>query len=122
MLRYKKGRNVVPHLIRTNNGPPALTGHFLVDVLPQSSLPSGEERLVAYGQNRSFVSLGLQMISRPWQHSSVGVTHSPPMSVPPVGRFTARTTELPTLSLAYLRCLRSLPVTGSSGLALASPA
>ena len=37
--------NLVP-----SNGSQALTGHYLVDMLPQSNLPSGEEHFVVSGR------------------------------------------------------------------------
>ena len=105
------------NLVRSN-GSQALTGHYPVDMLPQSDLPSEEEHFVASGRQviplvgvsnlepgdvigvahapLMSVSLGaLQHVGRPSGHSSdpPGVTPVSAVTAPPLAAVTA--TALP---------------------------
>ena len=65
------------HLVR-GNGSPALTGHYLVDMLLQSSFFSTQEHFVASGRQL----LPLTGVADLEPGDLVGVAHAPPLSVP----------------------------------------
>ena len=65
------------NLVRSN-GSQALTGHYLVDMLPQSDLPSGEEHLVASGRH-VIPRVGVWNLQ---PGDTLGITHAPLMYVP----------------------------------------
>ena len=65
------------NLIRSN-GSHAFTGHYLVDMLPQSDLPSEEEHFVASGRQ----VIPLVEVSNLGPGDLLGVAHAPLMSVP----------------------------------------
>ena len=71
-----------PQLLEVNlvrsNGSPALTGHYLVDMLPQPSFLSTQEHFVAAGRQL----LPLTGVADLDPGDLVGVAHSPLFSVP----------------------------------------
>ena len=61
-----------------SNGSPPISGHYLVDMLPQSGLPQNQEYFVASG--RQVLSLiGVADLEPGY---TLGVAHAPLMSVP----------------------------------------
>ena len=89
-----------PHLLEVNllhsNGSPALTGHYLVDMLPQPGILSKQEHFVASGRQ----VLPLTGVADLEQGDLVGVAHAPllmPCNTPPTLR---------NLTLASLRTAR----------------
>ena len=70
-----------PQLLAVNlvrsNGSQALTGHYLVDMLPQSDLPFGEEHFVASGRQ----VIPLVEVSNLEPGDLLGVAHAPLMCV-----------------------------------------
>ena len=65
------------NLVRSD-GSPAPTGHYLVDVMPQSDLPSVEEHFIASAlQVPPLVGLAALELG-----DILGVTHAPLLSVP----------------------------------------
>ena len=71
-----------PQLLEVNlvrsNGSPALTGHYLVDMLPQSSFLSTQTHFVASGRQL----LPLTGVADLKPGDLVGVAHAPLLSVP----------------------------------------
>ena len=65
------------NLVRSN-GSQALTGHYLVDMLPQSDLPSEEEHFVTSGRQ----VIPLVGVSNLEPGDLLGVAHAPLISVP----------------------------------------
>ena len=94
------------NLVRSN-GSHALTGHYLVDVIPLSDLPSEEEHFVASGrQVIHFVG-----VSNLEPGNLLGVAHAPLMCVPldalqhngwPSGYSSGRPRVTPVLSLIHI--------------------
>ena len=85
-LRYEGATGVTqsddPQLLAVNlvrsDGSPALTGHYLVDMMPQPDLPSVEEYFVASGRQ----VLPLVGVSALEPGDILGVAHAPLLSVP----------------------------------------
>ena len=85
-LRYDRAVGVTlshePQLLAVNlirrNGSQAVTGHYLVDMLPQSDLPSEEEHFVASGRQ----VIRLVGVSNLEPGDLLGVAHAPLISVP----------------------------------------
>ena len=71
-----------PQLLEVNlvrsNGSPALTGHYLVDMLPQPGILSMQEHFVASGRQ----VLPLTGVADLEPGDLVEVAHAPPLSVP----------------------------------------
>ena len=93
------------HLLAANlvcrGGSPALTGHCLVDMMPQPDLPLVGEHFVPSGrQFRPVVG-----VSDLEPGDIIRAAHAPLLSVP--WTFCSRITEPPTLRPVYLRWLRS---------------
>ena len=84
------------NLVRSN-GSQALTGHYLVDMLPQSNLPSVEEHFAASGR-QVIPSLGRRI-------SSLATSLESPTPRSFAFRWTpcSKTANLPAFPLAHLR-------------------
>ena len=65
------------NLVRSN-GSQALAGNYLIDMLPQSELPSVEEHVVSSGQ-QVFLLVGVANLE---PGGILGVVHAPLMCVP----------------------------------------
>ena len=85
-LRYEGAAGAAlsddPQMLAVNmlrsDGSPALTGHYLVDVMPLPDLPSVEEHFVASGRQ----DLPLVEVADLEPEDILGVAHAPLLSVP----------------------------------------